>query len=97
MQMGDIVVHNTFPPIQGVVAMIQPSLGYTPSNIGVMRFDTKTLFWDYENTWIVQGNIQNYMPNYPSSENQEIIGGEIVQEEGIFEESDIIDAEFREV
>ena len=96
MQIGDIVTHNTFPPIQGAVAMIQPSLGYTPSKIGVMRFDTKTLFWDYENTWIVQGNIQDYMSNYPSSENQEIVG-ETVQKEAFLEESDIIDAEFREV
>lgn len=96
MQMGDIVTHNIFPPIQGVVAMIQPSLGYTPSKIGVMRFDTKTLFWDYENTWVIQGNIQDYVSGYSNDENQEILG-ESIQEEVIIEDDNIIEADFREI
>lgn len=93
MVIGDIVIHNTFPPIQGVVATIQPS-EYIEAKIGVLRFDTKTLFYDSESTWDVQGNIKDYQ--------ERDVECEIIQSDSpeVFISGDnenIIDADFREI
>lgn len=47
---GDEVIHNTFPPISGVVTLIQNKLN-SENLIGVLRMDTGTVFWDDESTW----------------------------------------------
>ena len=47
---GDEVIHNTFPPISGVVTSIQNRLN-SENLIGVLRMDTGTVFWDDESTW----------------------------------------------
>ena len=47
---GDEVIHNTFPPINGVVTLIQNRLN-SENLIGVLRMDTGTVFWDDESTW----------------------------------------------
>lgn len=92
MVIGDIVVHNTFPPVQGVVTIVQPS-EYIESKLGVLRFDTKTLFYDLESTWDRKGNIQDYQSVVES----ESISQPEYQEFIEIEEDNIIDAEFREI
>lgn len=51
MGIGDYVVHNTFPPAEGYVSMIQPTVSGV-SNIAVMQ-SNGTLFWDDETSWSV--------------------------------------------
>lgn len=92
MVTGDIVTHNTFPPIQGVVAIIQPS-EYIEAKIGVLRFDTKTLFYDSESTWIIQGNIKDYQKRDVECEVIQTDSSEVF----ISSNENIIDADFREV
>lgn len=90
MVVGDLVRHNTFPPIEGVVAVIEPSEFMT--RVAVLRTDTNTLIWDTDNTWDVIGNIEELT----SSINEvDIIGTPIRYDEVI--EENIIDGEFREI
>jgi hypothetical protein len=52
---GDYVSHNSFPPIEGYVSVIQQTNSGTP-NIGVMQA-SGVLYWDDENTWdLVRAN-----------------------------------------
>lgn len=54
---GDYVTHNTFPPVEGYVAVIENRVGVVgPSKVAVMNKETGNLFWDSEDTWeIVKG------------------------------------------
>ena len=49
MNIGDYVVHNTFPPVEGYVSMMRPSISGVTS-VAVMQ-STGNLFWDDDNTW----------------------------------------------
>lgn len=49
LMIGDYVVHNTFPPIEGYVSIIQPMLSGV-NRIGVFQ-ENETIFYDDEDTW----------------------------------------------
>lgn len=58
MGIGDYVVHNTFPPAEGYVSMIQSTVSGI-ANIAVMQCNG-TLFWDDETSWdVVRSNENN--------------------------------------
>lgn len=60
MKIGDYVTHNTFPPVEGYVSAIQPTL-LGGSKVAVLRNDTNTLFWDDDCTWdIVVESVDGY-------------------------------------
>ena len=52
---GDYVAHNTFPPVEGTVSVIQDMVN-SERRIGVLRSDTNTIYYDLEGTWDKEDN-----------------------------------------
>ena len=52
---GDYVTHNTFPPVEGTVSVIQDMVN-SERRIGVLRSDTNTIYYDLEGTWDKEDN-----------------------------------------
>ena len=55
INIGDVVSHNEFPPIDGVVYAIQERKNYEDL-VGVLRSDTGTIYWDTKSTWEIACN-----------------------------------------
>ena len=47
---GDFVRHNTFPPVEGYVSLIEEMPQGTPNKVAVL-YSNEKLYWDGEDTW----------------------------------------------
>ena len=47
---GDFVRHNTFPPVEGYVSLIEEMPLGTPNKVAVL-YNKDKLYWDGEDTW----------------------------------------------
>lgn len=86
LSVGDIVTHSDFPPIEGMVTIVQPIVG-SENRIGVLRKDTGTVYYDNESMWDVL--------SYRTEDGYEIIPSENKPNTG--EDIDIVDAEYVDV
>lgn len=50
IEVGDYVTHNTFPPIEGYVSVVEKAV-VGNSKIAVLNKVNGNLFWDSEDTW----------------------------------------------
>jgi hypothetical protein len=71
LKKGDIVTHNTLPPVEGVVYGIENRVNGQPM-IAVMKLDGN-LFYDTENHWNVKAS------NYLNQQRDDIIDVDYVE------------------
>ena len=56
ISVGSVVVHTDFPPISGIVRVIEPTYDSNKYRLGVEDFNTEKIFYDYIGFWSLYGS-----------------------------------------